>query len=200
MPTPEDYKYKIDHLLVALDHVQRWGLAIDVGAHHGVYTMLLAGRFRHVVAYEPCSFEVLQRNTRRATNVRIRRAAVSDVAGRTKLWRKEKVRSGNTQGCYIGDTGEVLVDEDLPVVRLDDLSFLYSINFLKIDVEGMELNVLKGAKTCVTRDRPVIMIEAVDRYLRKRGSTSKPELFSWLTQRGYRGVQVIGEDHICVPT
>ena len=196
--------HKIAHLYAAMEYVEDNALAVDVGAHHGIYSLLMAGRFCEVVSFEPCTEarKILKKNTACVDNVAINGSAVSDVTGSgTCLWRKAKVTGDNTQGCYIGRTGEVLVEDDVRTVRLSDVFYgEQTVTFLKIDVEGTELQVLRGAKRQIVQDRPVIMIEMVDRYLRTRGGTSAEALHQYVTERGYERVKVMDEDHIYVPS
>ena len=58
------------------------------------------------------------------------------------------------------------------------------IDLIKIDVEGFEMNVLRGAAECVARFRPVLFLELCDANLREQGSSAL-ELLQWLEARDY---------------
>ncbi len=57
-----------------------------------------------------------------------------------------------------------IFDQDVPVVRLDD-EVKDTVDFIKIDVDGMEMQVLEGCRGIIVRDRPKLMIE-VQNYLK----------------------------------
>ena len=59
-------------------------------------------------------------------------------------------------------TGKILIKEkgDVPVDTVDNLFKEISVAVMKIDVEGLEETVLKGAKSTIQRDTPVIIVES----------------------------------------
>ncbi len=83
----------------------------------------------------------------------------------------------NPGGCELSESGA----SEVQVVTLDEFH-LDRLDFLKADVEGMELEVLKGAEQTIARCRPLIYAEN-DRP----GATEK--LLAWLTAHGYRAYQ-----------
>ncbi len=195
-------RYKIDHLYQALEHAELYGVAVDVGAHHGIYAQLLAGRFPSVVAYEPHepAYRQLVRNTRWTPQVECYSCAVlARPCTDLRMYRKRKIVDvTNDQGVYVSASSpdDVVVQEDVEAVSLDEHMRQYGVTFLKIDVEGAELEVLKGAEMLLSRDRPVLMIEVVERYLRRRFGTSPDELDQWLRARSYRLREQYDEDHV----
>jgi hypothetical protein len=52
--------------------------------------------------------------------------------------------------------------QQVPIVRLDDIAWPETVNFVKLDVQRMELRALHGAKELLLRDKPVLMIETPD--------------------------------------
>ena len=82
-------------------------------------------------------------------------------------------QQGNFGGTAVGAEGEAV-----PLYRIDDFAFP-RLALLKIDVEGMEGDVLRGAAGTVARHRPVIYVEN-DRQARA------PELIRQIAAMGYR--------------
>ena len=68
---------------------------------------------------------------------------------------------------------------DIPVIALDDLSLTETVSFIKLDIEGMELDALRGAHATIARFRPVIFFEQNDA---KRLS----DTHDYLVAAGYR--------------
>ncbi|QDT56036.1 hypothetical protein Pan44_40860 [Caulifigura coniformis] len=136
--------------------------AVDVGANKGTYTWFLSRLCRHVYAYEPnpAMRWMLTRCT--PQNVTVFPRALSDQAGQSVL------RVPRREGRYsnnIGTLRPASTDADcelIPVTttRLDD-DGLVDVGFLKIDVEGHEQQVLRGARELIARDRPVLLVEII---------------------------------------
>lgn len=129
------------------------GVWLDVGAHIGNHTIWFSKHCGsdEVWAYEPTesTFKVLQENV--ANNcknvVRLFNCAVGGKVGKCKL-NKHK-RTGQNSVSY--GRGEV------PMVVLGDISAKVAV--IKIDVEGFEFEVLKGAMPVIQRDKPELFIE-----------------------------------------
>lgn len=183
--------FEIDHLAAALEFCEGSGFALDVGAHYGSWTRHLARRFERVVAFEPTpdTYACLERNVIGFPNVAIHPAAVGERSGRVSLG-PGKMYSHPGMETINGDEG------DVPLVRLDDLTFP-KVDFLKIDVEGYELNVLKGAKQLLKRDRPVVILEENIRGPLEHGiDNGLCEAF--LTDLGASLVVVLNKDFVFV--
>lgn len=137
-------------------------VALDVGANIGSWTDWLAGRFEHVVAVEP-NPQVLPRLEEIAAahgNVTLVEAAAGAKKGRAHL----NLFLNPAHATLYGDasletvprgdpTGEAVVD----VVALDSLR-LRKVDFVKIDVEGAERDVVEGAPRLLA-SRPALLVE-----------------------------------------
>jgi FkbM family methyltransferase len=135
--------------------------AVDAGANKGVYTYALSRLCPRVYAFEPYPKMLrILRATARA-NVTVSSLALSDRTG-SAVFRVPRHRKGglSNQG---GSLSEAKVDGphvafDVATASLDDLD-IGAVGFMKIDVEGTELQVLEGARHLVARDRPVLLVE-----------------------------------------
>ena len=161
-PGVEKWIEQAQHLDEALAFVENWDVAIDVGAFAGVYTRRLSQRFKRVYAIEPnqTSFECLCMNTMDEANVVRIHAAAADTGDavlriQRKAWPSARVAAGDKEKDWM------LV----PPVTLDRLTD--RAGFLKIDVEGYEYRVLRGADH-ILKHRPVVMIENKKHYKRYR--------------------------------
>ncbi|MFP3991178.1 FkbM family methyltransferase [Streptomyces sp. E11-3] len=164
------------------------GTAIDVGGWYGPWSRRLARRARRVVTVEPVPH--LARTLRAAVprNVRVLQAAASDQPGTARLW------------LPAGDRGERGVSSlvrrdiharavDVRCVTLDGLD-LRDVHFIKIDVDGNELPVLRGTVHLLDRDRPALIVE-----LEARIQPVAPVL-DLLAEHGYRGWVLPGDSWI----
>jgi len=141
------------------------GTFVDAGANLGIYT-LVAGRIvgcsGRVISIEPSvqSSPLLRRNVslNRLTNVRTFSVALSKEAGRAWLYR-DTDPCGNSLGKDSSFQGDL---EDVVTETLDKLlkqAAVEHVDVIKIDVEGAEEMVLRGANDIVTSMRPTIIFE-----------------------------------------
>lgn len=173
--------------LAALDRVLPEGaVTVDVGANCGLYTRLLSRLSRKVYAFEPCHrmADLLRRTS--ASNVSVCEVALSDRIGDADLF----IPRSDGQLAYSlasleprqeSANGEV-VSTTVPTTRLDAV-VREEVAFVKIDVEGHELNVLNGAVELLERSQPVFLVEAEERH---RAHAFRM-LFDFFEQRSYRG-------------
>ncbi len=161
------------------------GTLVDAGAHEGLLTLPFAhlpgvGR---VFAFEPLpsAFARLEANIRLAfggavpPHVHLRNVALGDRAGEATL--ALPILDGvpqeswaSTAKDYAGYTGGRVgvARVRVPLTRLDDLG-LDDLTALKIDVEGAEYEVLRGARETLLRCRPVLTLEIEERH--REGAT-----------------------------
>lgn len=154
---PDDFQ--LDQLRAALEFVYDFRLAIDIGAHRGIWTKYLLTRFEAVVAIEPT--DLARQIDPRA---RVIQAACGERPGRCRMAPGKR----NTGQSYVAGAGNV------QVIAVDSLKL--SPGFIKIDVEGMELQVLKGARGTLLKNRPTVIIEENNlclRYGHRLGSASR---------------------------
>lgn len=150
---------------------------IDIGANMGYYTALLSKNFETILAFEPHpgNLEILRLMvaTGRLRNVVVRNQAVSDMDGFTRLYIHRKRVEHSIERS--GEGGESLV---VRTVRLD--SFVTDIiDLIKVDVEGAELKVVKGAERSMAEGRILRWVIEVDR------PEDKPKLENHLVERDY---------------
>jgi FkbM family methyltransferase len=150
------------------------GLAVDVGAHVGYFTGLLATRAQRVVAFEPNPdlHRLIEENAGRwaGAKVTVDRRAVSNVTGVATL---HVPRGAGNDGLATLEAGSG-DDEQVETVRLDD-AIDGEISVLKIDVEGHELAVLEGLGELRVRN---VIFEELE------GLPSP--VSAWLEDRGFR--------------
>jgi FkbM family methyltransferase len=179
-----------------LSRVLRPGMVfVDVGANDGLYTLFAARRVGvtgQVVALEPSTRELgrLRQNLElnRVTNVTTLRLAAGDRDGTAQLRIAGFGHEGqNTLGGFAYAI-EGAGFEEVEVACLDRLietQALDRVDALKIDAEGAELRVLRGASALLRRHRPLIILELVDAALRHQG-TSRQDVLALLRDHGYR--------------
>jgi FkbM family methyltransferase len=159
--------------LISDTFVQSGNTVVDIGASWGLFSYHLArrvGERGHLYSYEPhpANAAVLAKLMRAKPNVRFRETAVSDLAGKSRLlvptYRGRRVTA---QSSLAHGFERVGVEEiEVQTVTLDDeIGENVQVDFVKIDVEGHELAVLRGGAAMFRRCVPPILIEIEQRHL-----------------------------------
>jgi FkbM family methyltransferase len=145
-----------------IDELPKGGdIALDVGAHVGEWAIDLAERFRSVVCFEPhpIVFKKLTQNVGRFSNVSCVRIAVldSDCAKTFQMYVTD-THSGFYETIFT-KRDKLIGSVTVGCVSLDTLEFDGKVDFIKIDVEGAEVDVLNGALELIRHDKPQLLIE-----------------------------------------
>lgn len=156
---------ELEHLQLQVD---RETTAIDVGANVGLFTVGLAvhswGRAA-VMAFEPHpeNYERLCRNldVNAVPSTWVMRAAAGQYSGRATLMATHDAAYSSTAQLATGSPAAGQFD--VPVVRVDDIwaaAGRPAVSVIKVDVEGAELDVLRGLGAVLAAYHPVLMVEA----------------------------------------
>lgn len=166
--------YQLKKLQAALLHVKHpaSGWAVDVGAHVGLWTHVLAHQFERVCAFEPNAAlaSCWRENCGSFNNVELTQCAL----GRTECQAPMVVVANNSGNTRMSHNGESTV-ELVRVVPLDQvLDKLAPVKFIKIDVEGYEYEVVTGGEELIRHNKPVMVVEQkrgnAERYGHKTGA------------------------------
>jgi len=139
--------------------------AVDVGANKGTYSFELARLCPRVDSYEPNPAMRFFLTRLAPANVVVHDAAVSDRAGTADLGVpiRGQRHSNNIGTLDVGALEGEFTTVSVRTVRLGDEA-LENVGFIKIDVEGLEDQVLAGAEPLLARDRPVLLVEMLDAF------------------------------------
>jgi FkbM family methyltransferase len=143
----------------ALSFCKQKRLALDIGAHVGLWARDLCQVFDRVVCFEPINshVECLQANLKMFENFEIHNIALSDSKGELGFFYDAK-STGAT--CVESKQGAGVVSAQ--AVPLDLYPFDF-VDFIKIDCEGWEEKILLGGRETILKHRPVINIEQKQR-------------------------------------
>lgn len=137
----------------------------DVGANTGVYSLLVADHLREkgvVVAFEPVPELIVAMEYSIAknslSNIRLRNLCLGAETGVRTLWLNDEKPNSFSISNRIGEPKGTSV----LTAALDDLfdwEGLDRLNYLKIDAEGAEAEILKGGMSVLSRYRPIVQLE-----------------------------------------
>ena len=169
---------------------------LEAGAHKGKDTVEMArlwpGGIIHAFEPVPHIFRLLENNTRNLKNVHCYQLALGDARGIESLF----VSSGASDGSssllppkeLLNDFPTVYFDEELPVntTTLDEWAMendVSEIDFMWLDLQGMELQVLQSGKTILKTVKGIYSeVSSVEGY---SGQTLYHELRAWLEKEGF---------------
>lgn len=163
-----------------LPHIHKGYTILDIGANIGSYTYAF-NKVEDVTIYafepNPEVFECLVHNLQKFDNIHLCNVAVGAKEGKVNVI---------TPNDNIG-MGYVEEGSEIQLVTIDHFYSDYSINkcdFIKIDVEGYELEVLMGAEKTIDKYSPTLVIEINNATLERKGITRK-DIFDFLDKKGY---------------
>jgi FkbM family methyltransferase len=170
--------------------VQR-GIAIDVGANEGLYTYALSRYFGKVYAFEvnPDLAQDLAKDIEMGgiSNVEVRHQGLSSKQEEEEVTLYIPIQNGKLLtgwASFSPDNCPGIFEQEEKQVSVCSLDSLHlgKVSFIKIDVEGHELEVLKGSLKTIEKDRPYILVEIKD-------SNLEP-VSSWFESLSYRKYQL----------
>ena len=176
------------HLTAVFERYCEPGMTVvDVGANLGYYSLLaskLVGPSGRVIAFEPnsenCRLLLSSLRLANATNVELLPVAADLAPG----WAYYSTHVGSNGG--IVDDGDLLSRPGVvvPTFRLDDI-VEGPVGFLKMDVEGAEGRVVKGATGLIERDRPIVTTELKGEMLARVSRMSLADYLGYFESLGY---------------
>lgn len=190
--------YQLDKQNAAYSFVRQFRCAVDCGAHVGLWSMIMAKRFKAVDAFEPVAEhrECFEANVPHVTRripgealVKLHACALGETTGTVRMETAE-TSSGDTR---VGGEG------DIPLLRLDDvLPDSDNIDFVKLDNEGYELFALRGGENLIKRCKPVICVEQKPGRGQRFGLPERGAV-EYLQSLGYKLAKEMSGDFIMVP-
>jgi FkbM family methyltransferase len=196
-------RYVEPEMLGLRDLVKPGDVCFDIGAAAGLYTLALSqlvGPEGQVHSFEPVPFAhpFLTRllGTRSTANVRHHAVALGVEPGQSAM-SVPVGRHGPVTGRSFLEAGaagqgsnaefQSQIGVDVEVQTLDGVCTaveLTRLDFIKIDVEGAELQVLQGGQAAIERFRPVVLVEIEDRHTARYRHPGS-DVATWLCRRGY---------------
>lgn len=162
--------------------IKKDDIIIDIGAHVGIFTLRAARQAKNVLAIEPHPFNysLLTNNVKanKLVNVQTLRLALWSSNGKMKLYLASS--ASHSLKPYLKDKSKYLEVQTKTLDTIIKELGIKRVNFIKIDVEGAELEVLRGAEETLKENDPFISIAAY------HTSTEVHEITEYLQRKGFR--------------
>jgi FkbM family methyltransferase len=177
---------------------------VDIGAHHGVYTLIAArklGRKGRLIAFEPCSRD------RRRLSLHLRYNGINSAAvepyalsakdGKVELF---TVLSGYTTMNSLRPPATDYPTEAIVVETTSLDGYLHQkqidkVDLVEIDTEGAEIEVFSGAGKLLRELRPLIICEVLDKVTRPWGYPAR-EIVAKLRRHGYEWFEILRDGRV----
>lgn len=172
---PAEYQQEVRDRALAL--IDRFYVSVDIGANLGLWSQSLEQRFQHNYCIEPITdfVQYLQLNAPRSHIINTALGAKSGCA--------RMIRDPDNVGR---NSMQDLGDVEVPLQTLDNLE-LPPADFIKIDVEGYEYQVLLGGQNYIQQSYPVLVVEHENKC-----NQAKDLILSW----GYQLIDHVKHDYI----
>jgi FkbM family methyltransferase len=158
---------------------------VDVGAHIGsiVSAVMHNHAAARIVAIEAMPHKV-ERLRRKFPSVEFHGCAVGESSGEAAFFVNTRYSGYSSLGRPENHADKSIIEIRVPVRRLDELVTSADVDAVKIDVEGAELGVLRGAVGLLKKCRPIVMFESGPQEDDGLGYT-KEALYEFLGANGY---------------
>lgn len=194
--------YQIKKFREAMKWCKQFRTAVDVGAHVGLWSMQLAKLFPSLWAFEPVpQFRDCWERNMRSREVKfaqfscLEACALGANVGSAVI----KVDPADTGGTHVvesTDDNSTLFGFTPVEMKTLDSYCLTEVNFIKIDCEGYELEVLKGALQTLERCRPCVIVEQKPHKLEPNFGIKGAPAVDYLKELGARVRYVMSGDYI----
>ena len=193
------YRCKGDYVKPEIDLFEKLSdparTTLDIGANDGTYAMYLCRFAAQLYCFEPLPWlaDGMKKKFRDARNVHVENCALGSTTETATIRIPiTKARRYDTRSSLAGNFEEQLIDGEkvletknlnVAVKRLDDFQ-LNNIGFIKMDVEGFELEAIKGGRETILRNRPALFIEIEQKHHADRPIA---DIFTYIMKLGYSG-------------
>lgn len=178
-------------VLIGLDRMRNNATVVaDIGANIGLHSFCLKGLYPdlEIIAFDPSPFSwkymELSVKYNKIQSIRIEKIALSDKNGTMSLfnWGEESsADSLENTGRVEGVTPRKI---EVPVARLDDIGDLPHVTVIKMDCEGAELSILKGARRMIESNKPLILLE-FNKYNMRPFNVEPEQIYTFLSEINY---------------
>ena len=183
--------WEVDEVQFMLDRLAPGDVMVDAGANVGVYTLQAAravGPAGKVYAFEPQAdtFAMLSRSVGDngfAERVVLDNCALGDRDGIAAIWRHH---SSNPGASFIAAELVEGAGNATALKRLDAITFDRAVKLLKMDIEGYEPLLVKGAQRFLREHRPTIITEWFPRSMQNVAKSSSFDYFEMLVGLRYK--------------
>ena len=173
-------KYRSPELSLISNLVKNTQNSIDIGANLGLFTFFMSRASKHVFAFEPNPYPLENLKGLVDSNVTVLPIALGNNDGPVEIKIPHHRKGWSSNGASLAskeiNDGKII---NIQCRKLDSLN-IENIGLIKIDVEGFEIEVIRGAKDTILKNKPIMIIE--NEIVHTKDTN---ELFTTMNEFGY---------------
>ena len=173
-------KYRSPELSLISNLVKNNQNSIDIGANLGLFTFFMSRASKHVFAFEPNPYPLENLKGLVDSNVTVLPIALGNNDGPVEIKIPHHRKGWSSNGASLAlkeiNDGKII---NIQCRKLDSLN-IENIGLIKIDVEGFEIEVIRGAKDTILKNKPIMIIE--NEIVHTKDTN---ELFTTMNEFGY---------------
>ena len=173
-------KYRSPELSLISNLVKNTQNSIDIGANLGLFTFFMSRASKHVFAFEPNPYPLENLKGLVDSNVTVLPIALGNNDGPVEIKIPHHRKGWSSNGASLAfkeiNDGKII---NIQCRKLDSLN-IENIGLIKIDVEGFEIEVIRGAKDTILKNKPIMIIE--NEIVHTKDTN---ELFTIMNEFGY---------------
>ena len=173
-------KYRSPELSLISNLVKNNQNSIDIGANLGLFTFFMSRASKHVFAFEPNPYPLENLKGLVDSNVTVLPIALGNNDGPVEIKIPHHRKGWSSNGASLAskeiNDGKII---NIQCRKLDSLN-IENIGLIKIDVEGFEIEVIRGAKDTILKNKPIMIIE--NEIVHTKDTS---ELFTTMNEFGY---------------
>lgn len=159
-------------------------VVVDIGAYVGMFTVKASdavGKNGLVIAVEPSpeNYELLRANTKDCENVKLVNVAIMDKEGEGKLYYSEAAAANS---LILNRSGKYVTVKTMTLDKLVDTLQIKKVDYIKIDAEGAELEVLAGATEVLAKGTKIVIVAY---HTTANGEAEIDRVIEFLVKAGY---------------
>ena len=193
----------------AIQYIKDDTIVLDVGANFGQLSVLLSKCKKNVEVYSfeasKYIFEILKKNIQiNNANVKLFHNLVGNESKQELFIKKLSISKFNTYGSNMIEKTEIKDKnsfniEKINSIRIDDIPFEKKISLMKIDVQGYDLEVLKGSKKTIMKQQMPIIFEYEEDFARDFNYTFK-SFEKFIEEINYKiSIQIDKSNYLILP-
>ncbi len=188
-PLYKVFKNKQDYFEIALlkKHIHKNDVVLDIGANIGFYAVILSdivGSKGQVHCFEPDSqnFHHLIKNTLIYQNIILNNKAVGSKTEKIKIYTSKNLNVDHR--TYKPDVYDKEIEIDAISIS-DYLNQNLKVDFIKMDIQGFEMQAIKGMQSILEKNQNIKLISEFWPYGLKKAGSSVSEYFNFLISNGF---------------
>jgi len=176
----ESHEYELFAMQKFLKKKRRF---IDIGGNRGIYSFFYSSHFKKIECFEPIKEITNKLASSRKKNISIHNIGLSDKNAQKILYIPYIKKTLATPLASLNKPVKTeYLERKINIKALDDFKFK-DVDFIKIDVEGNELNVIKGSIKTIEKYKPILLIEIEQRH----NQENIESIFNFIKSLGYDG-------------